>query len=366
MDDHRLHRRAVAARRRRPARATAPGRGTRTRRGAGRGTGRDPCLRPCAPRPQAWQRDPGGRRAADHRLRHRPRGGRDDRAHHAGNGAWHDRVRVPEQIRGESAGPASDVFSLGGVLAFAATGIPPFGGDSAAAVMFRIVSQPPDLTGIADRQLARLIQASLAKVAADRPVVADLLAAVSGAGRAGSISGLTAGTGTGGGGTGGGGATYDGATAGGDGMATRTSGPAVEETGPGRSVLLPPPAGGATADRVARSRHSRGRPRRGAAALVTALAVAAALAVTLTFLLTKGTPPGGGWSPHGHGSERRPGGHGIRPRQPEQEPQPEPEPGRHPWQPGEGTNGQRRARGGTGRSAGRATDRLQLDGVVRV
>jgi serine/threonine protein kinase len=33
----------------------------------------------------------------------------------------------PEQLRGEVAGTASDVFALGGVLAFAATGRPPFG-----------------------------------------------------------------------------------------------------------------------------------------------------------------------------------------------------------------------------------------------
>ena len=210
----------------------------------------------------------------------------------------------PEQIRGESAGPASDVFSLGGVLAFAATGIPPFGGDSAAAVMFRIVSQPPDLAGIADRQLAGLIQASLAKAPGDRPEVADLLAAVSGTGRPGAVGGLAAGTGAasdapgdgaaGRTATAGGAATHGGA-AGADGTATRTSAPAVQETGPGRAVFPPLPAGGAggaTADRAARSRHSRGRPRRGAA-LVTALAVAAALAVTLTFLFTKGTPPAG-------------------------------------------------------------------------
>jgi len=35
----------------------------------------------------------------------------------------------PEQVRGGAAGPASDVFALGSVLAFAATGRPPFGGD---------------------------------------------------------------------------------------------------------------------------------------------------------------------------------------------------------------------------------------------
>ena len=56
----------------------------------------------------------------------------------------------PEQVRGDVAGPASDVFALGCVLAFAATGPSPFGDDSVAMVMFRIVSEPPDLAGVSD------------------------------------------------------------------------------------------------------------------------------------------------------------------------------------------------------------------------
>jgi DNA-binding beta-propeller fold protein YncE len=88
----------------------------------------------------------------------------------------------PEQIRSEPVGPASDVFSLGCVLAFAATGQPPFTGDSAVAVMFRIVNQPPDLTGVTEPWLAGLIGACLAKTAADRPWVPAILAAFTGRG----------------------------------------------------------------------------------------------------------------------------------------------------------------------------------------
>ena len=88
----------------------------------------------------------------------------------------------PEQIRGEPAGPASDVFSFGCVLAFAATGRPPFTGDSAAAVMFRIVNQPPDLTGMAEAGLAGLIMRCLAKNAAERPGLPAVLAALTGPG----------------------------------------------------------------------------------------------------------------------------------------------------------------------------------------
>ena len=56
----------------------------------------------------------------------------------------------PEQVQGLETGPASDVFSLGSVLAFAATGAAPFSGapgTPSASVMFRIVHGEPDLGG---------------------------------------------------------------------------------------------------------------------------------------------------------------------------------------------------------------------------
>src|SRR5580658_999509 len=87
----------------------------------------------------------------------------------------------PEQIRGDPVGPASDVFALGSVLAFAATGRAPFGDDSAATVMFRIFTEPPYLAGIADEPLRRIIEGSLAKTPADRPTLPALLATLGGA-----------------------------------------------------------------------------------------------------------------------------------------------------------------------------------------
>jgi dipeptidyl aminopeptidase/acylaminoacyl peptidase len=86
----------------------------------------------------------------------------------------------PEQIRGEPVGPASDMFSLGSVLTFAATGQPPFSGDSPVAVMYRIVNEPPDLSGLDETGLAGLIISCLAKTAADRPTVPAVLAAITG------------------------------------------------------------------------------------------------------------------------------------------------------------------------------------------
>src|SRR5580692_1513283 len=94
----------------------------------------------------------------------------------------------PEQVRGEVSGPLSDLFSLGAVLAFAATGTPPFGQDQPFTVMYRIASEPPDLAGLADRSLAGLIEACLAKAPQARPAIRDLLAALGARGPAASIA----------------------------------------------------------------------------------------------------------------------------------------------------------------------------------
>ncbi|AXI79009.1 serine/threonine-protein kinase [Peterkaempfera bronchialis] len=75
----------------------------------------------------------------------------------------------PEQAGGHEAGPASDVFSLGAVLAYAATGVPPFGeGVSAAVLLYRVVHERPGL-GALDGPLRQVVEACLAKEAAARP-----------------------------------------------------------------------------------------------------------------------------------------------------------------------------------------------------
>ncbi|MFI7145408.1 protein kinase [Nonomuraea sp. NPDC050022] len=80
----------------------------------------------------------------------------------------------PEQSRGGEVGPASDVFSLGAVLVFAATGCGPFGTGQSDAVMYRIRHDDPDLTGL-PKDLVDLVGACLAKTPEHRPSPADLL-----------------------------------------------------------------------------------------------------------------------------------------------------------------------------------------------
>ncbi len=79
----------------------------------------------------------------------------------------------PEQAEGHQVGPPSDVFSLGGVLAFAATGQAPFG--SGDALLYRLVHKPPDLDRV-PAAVRPLIERCLDKDPGRRPSPSDLLA----------------------------------------------------------------------------------------------------------------------------------------------------------------------------------------------
>lgn len=83
----------------------------------------------------------------------------------------------PEQVGGARVDARSDVFALGGILAYAATGRGPFDAPSMAAVAARIVGGPPDLDGL-DGPLRETIEACLAKDLASRPSPDGLAAAL--------------------------------------------------------------------------------------------------------------------------------------------------------------------------------------------
>src|SRR5689334_2149440 len=74
----------------------------------------------------------------------------------------------PEQAEGRGAGPGSDVFALGCVVAYAAAGVGPFGTGTAAAILYRVVHADPVLDGVPPR-LRAVIAACLAKDPAARP-----------------------------------------------------------------------------------------------------------------------------------------------------------------------------------------------------
>ncbi|MFC9843896.1 protein kinase [Streptomyces sp. NPDC060223] len=83
---------------------------------------------------------------------------------------------APEQVRGDRITPACDVFCLGSVLAYATTGVLPFGSaDSGAhAMMFRIAQEEPDLEGVPEG-LVDLVRACLHKDPAARPGLGEIL-----------------------------------------------------------------------------------------------------------------------------------------------------------------------------------------------
>ncbi|MFF3460899.1 protein kinase [Streptomyces sp. NPDC002619] len=79
----------------------------------------------------------------------------------------------PEQILGKGATGAADVFSLGAVLVYAATGEPPFPGDSSAALLYKVVHEEPEL-GALTGELREVAEACLAKSPDARPAPGEV------------------------------------------------------------------------------------------------------------------------------------------------------------------------------------------------
>jgi outer membrane protein assembly factor BamB len=84
---------------------------------------------------------------------------------------------APEQVAGQPASPASDVFSLGSVICFAACGVVPFGEGDAPSVLFKIMYEQPVLDAMPSAALRELAAACLAKDDGQRATLAGVLGA---------------------------------------------------------------------------------------------------------------------------------------------------------------------------------------------
>jgi hypothetical protein len=87
----------------------------------------------------------------------------------------------PEQALGTGSGPAGDVFSLGGVLTFAATGAPPYGLGDPQTQVYRIVHEPPRLDAVPDPRLRGILAACMSRDPAARPTADQVLGRLAGA-----------------------------------------------------------------------------------------------------------------------------------------------------------------------------------------
>jgi len=90
---------------------------------------------------------------------------------------------APEQAERGETQPAGDVFALGCVLAYAATGIAAFGEGPGHEVLYRVIHRDPAPQAVActDKQLRDLILACLDKDPAARPTPAQIIEACDGA-----------------------------------------------------------------------------------------------------------------------------------------------------------------------------------------
>jgi serine/threonine protein kinase len=92
---------------------------------------------------------------------------------HVGTAVGSPGFLAPEQVRGAAVTPATDVFSLGATLAYAATADSPFGHGSSEVMLYRVVHEEPHLHGVPDA-LAPLLRACLAKDPDERPSTLQL------------------------------------------------------------------------------------------------------------------------------------------------------------------------------------------------
>ena len=86
----------------------------------------------------------------------------------------------PEQALGQAVGPPSDVYSLGSLLVFAATGQGPYGDGQPAQLLYRVAHEPPNLDRVPP-QVRSLVERCMAPDPGRRPDAEELLGYLGGA-----------------------------------------------------------------------------------------------------------------------------------------------------------------------------------------
>ncbi|MCW2877425.1 MAG: Serine/threonine protein kinaselike protein [Sphaerisporangium sp.] len=84
------------------------------------------------------------------------------------------RYMAPEVLRGAPVSPACDVFSWGCLVAFAASGRAPFGGESLPSIVYQVLNTEPSLEGM-ESSLRALVSATLDKEPRRRPTAQQIL-----------------------------------------------------------------------------------------------------------------------------------------------------------------------------------------------
>lgn len=86
---------------------------------------------------------------------------------------------APEQVLGHLTTSATDVFSWGALLAYASSGVAPYGTGRPESLAYRIVHAAPDLSAVPDSYKS-IVTAAMANDPAHRPTVLQLIEALGG------------------------------------------------------------------------------------------------------------------------------------------------------------------------------------------
>lgn len=81
---------------------------------------------------------------------------------------------APEQAAAGTVSPATDIFALGQIAAFAAIGSPAYGEGSSHAVLYRIVHEDPDLSRVPP-ELLPLVKRCLTRAPEERPSLTEII-----------------------------------------------------------------------------------------------------------------------------------------------------------------------------------------------